>query len=129
MAQFLVTVSILALTLYGMFFVCLIGEQKEKTENRLTLAIIPLPFGHVTVLILFTSIWTGVVAIPSTGLVPLYLRGRPYPTIVIIESAALALWLAVFITTIVSLHRVGHNYGASIRSAWISTIVLSVLEG
>jgi hypothetical protein len=46
----------------------------------------------------------------------------------VIETAALALWLAVFITITVFLHRVGYNYGGNIRSAWISTTVLSALE-
>lgn len=46
----------------------------------------------------------------------------------VIEVAALGLWLAVFLTVTVFLHSVGNNYGDDIRSAWISTIVLSALE-
>lgn len=46
----------------------------------------------------------------------------------VIEVAALGLWLAVFLTVTVFLHSVGNNYGGDIRRAWISTIVLSALE-
>jgi hypothetical protein len=101
-------------------------QKRKKGLN--SLAIIPLPFEHVTVFVLFTSIWTGVIVIPSAALVPLYLQKWSSPVTLVIEAAALALWLAVFITITVFLHRVGYNYGGNIRSAWISTTVLSALE-
>lgn len=68
------------------------------------------------------------VAIPSAALVPLYLRKWSSSVTLVNEVVALGLWLAVFITVAGFLHSVGNNYGGDIRSAWISTAVLSALE-